>query len=61
MKTYKFYVTSDNEIKMLELLQKNEYVGLFWPHTPSDGYNFEVDVTEADMLALMLQVPCKLL
>ena len=60
MKTYKFYVADEFEIEMLELMQKHKYVGLFWPHSPKDTYNFEVDATETDMLAIMLQVPCKL-
>lgn len=61
MKTYKLRVPDEFELKLLKIIRKHDYNGLFWPHTPIDGYNFELDLTEPDLLALMLQVPCKLI
>ena len=59
MKTYKLWVSGEFEIAMLELIQKNEYRGLFWPHSPKPLYNFELDLDEPDLLVLLLQIPCK--
>ena len=60
MKTYKLHVAQNDELEMLRLVRKNDYDGLYWPHSPRDGYNFELDLTEPDLLVIMLQIPCKL-
>jgi hypothetical protein len=59
MKTYKLHVAQDDELKLLKIIRKEDYNGLYWPHSPKDGYNFELDLNEEDLLALMLQVPCR--